>query len=380
VTGATLSALRALAAEQAALRRVASLVASGAESAQIFRVVSEEAGLLVGAQSASIVRYDAQAGTTVIGYWDAAQASGAEVGAAVSSDEETPPAGVFRPGRAAQVDSCQDAPGEVEEFTRGDGSRSVLAAPVEVDGSTYGAIIVVAAGTEQFPCESEKRLNDFAELVGFAVANAEAREQLARSRARIVEAADAERRRLERNLHDGAQSRLIAVLLSLRVLEKKIETGAEGIDQLAREATEQLTIALAELRELARGLHPAVLTDRGLGPALEMLASRSAVPVDLAPLPAGRLPQPVEAAAYYVVAEALTNVAKYAGASSARVEVQWSHGRASVEVSDDGCGGADPQNGSGIRGLADRIEALGGWLEFASDRGMGTTVRAHIPY
>jgi PAS domain S-box-containing protein len=204
-------------------------------------------------------------------------------------------------------------------------------------------------------------------------------EELAASRARIVTAGDVERRRLERNLHDGAQQRLVALSLSLRLAQAKIDSDPAGARATLAGAGDELVLALAELRELARGLHPAVLSDRGLRAAVEMLAGRSPVPVEIADIPAERLPEPVEAGAYYLIAEALTNVAKYANASAVRVRVVASVASVVVEVSDDGVGGADPGAGSGLRGLADRVEALGGSLEIVSPAGAGTSLRAEIP-
>jgi PAS domain S-box-containing protein len=203
--------------------------------------------------------------------------------------------------------------------------------------------------------------------------------ELRASRSRIVEAADDARQRLERNLHDGAQQRLVSLSLALRLAQAKLEQDPEGADAILNAAGEELTQAIAELRELARGIHPAVLTDRGLPAALEALASRAPLPVELSTNLDERLPGPVEAAAYYVVAEALTNVAKYAAASAVRVSAERNDGRVVVEVADDGIGGADPTRGTGLRGLADRVEALDGRLDVESEAGAGTRVRAVIP-
>lgn len=204
-------------------------------------------------------------------------------------------------------------------------------------------------------------------------------EELQASRARIVAVADQERRRLERNLHDGAQQRLVSVSLTMRLAEARLESDAAAARELLQAAAEELTTALEELRELARGIHPAVLTDRGLGPALESLVTRTALPVDIDLPFENRLPGAVEAAAYYVVSEALTNVTKYAQASTAAVRVSRTNGLAVVEVEDDGIGGADPTRGSGLRGLADRVEALAGQLAVDSEPGRGTRIRAEIP-
>jgi PAS domain S-box-containing protein len=203
-------------------------------------------------------------------------------------------------------------------------------------------------------------------------------EELQASRARIVAAGDDERRKLERNLHDGAQQRLVSLSLSLRLAQNRVHSDPEGAEQLLDAAREELAQALEELRELARGIHPAVLTDRGLDAALDALAARSQLPIEISG-PAGSLPAQVEAAAYYVVSEALANVTKYAQASAVEVKVARMNGIAVVEVADDGVGGADPLRGSGLRGLADRVASLSGKLEVASPPGVGTRVRAEIP-
>jgi PAS domain S-box-containing protein len=250
---------------------------------------------------------------------------------------------------------------------------SIAAAPVrDASGHVIGNMVAYTDITERKAQEAEvHRLN--AELH-------DRLEELAASRARIVTAGDVERRRLERNLHDGAQQRLVALALALRLVAGKLESDPDVARELLAAAGRELALALDELRELARGLHPAVLTDRGLGAAVETLAGRAPFPVEVAAMPETRLPEPVEAGAYYLIAEALTNVAKYANASTVRVAVTASNGRLAVEVSDDGIGGADPAAGSGLRGLADRVEALGGTLTVTSPAGAGTTLRAEIPY
>jgi PAS domain S-box-containing protein len=249
---------------------------------------------------------------------------------------------------------------------------SIAAAPVR-DGSGRAVSNMVAYTdiTERKAQEAEvHRLND--ELHARL-------DELAASRARIVTAGDVERRRLERNLHDGAQQRLVALSLALRVALAKLDSDPAAARTAVAGAAEELTLALAELRELARGLHPAILTDRGLRAAIEMLAGRSPVPVEIVEIAQERLPEPVEAAAYYVIAEALTNVAKYAQASTVRVRVAANHERVTVEIADDGVGGAEPTGGSGLRGLKDRVEALGGSLDLESPAGVGTSLTAVIP-
>jgi signal transduction histidine kinase len=260
-----------------------------------------------------------------------------------------------------------------------DAARAVTR--VEREGRAVGAIV-----HDRALCDDPELVGSVAAAAGLSIENerlqAQLRarvEELRASRARIVEAGTAERRRLERNLHDGAQQRLVALSLTMRLAQGKLHKDPDTAEKLLGGAQEELARALEELRELARGIHPAVLSDRGLAPALEALAGRSPVPVELAGTPRERLPPAVEAAAYFVVAEALTNVVKYAKASQARVQVSRANGHAIVEVADDGCGGADPDRGSGLRGLADRISALDGTLELRSPEGAGTLLRAEIP-
>jgi signal transduction histidine kinase len=273
-----------------------------------------------------------------------------------------------------RVESYEALDGEVARELRRVGYHSSVAAPIFLGGRLWGAMIVLGVDPRPFPEGAEQRIADFAELAAQALANANAREELAASRARIVQAGDAERRRLERNLHDGAQQRLVSLALMLRLASRRHPED----DDLARMGDE-LSHALQELRELARGIHPAVLTERGLEPAVQALADRAPVPVELEVELGDRLPEPVEAGAYFLVAEALTNVAKYANASVVNVRIARVGSRVVIEVSDDGAGGADPDGGSGLRGLADRVETLGGSLVVTSPQGEGTTLRADIP-
>jgi PAS domain S-box-containing protein len=372
-------ALRRLADEQAALRRVATAVAAETEPARVFDVVTEEVGRLLGAQTANMVRYDGAGAAAVVGGWNAAGVRSVPVGDYVRLDGDTVAARVWRSELPARVDSYDGMTGTLAESLRGLGFRAAVAAPVWLGGRLWGAVIVSSVNPEPFPRGAEQRLADFAELVTQALANAQAREELAASRARIVEAGDAERRRLERNLHDGAQQRLVSLAVNLRLASRACDPDDELSRSAFERAGEELAQALEELRELARGIHPAVLSDRGLEPAIEALAARTVVPVEWAIELEERLPEPVEAAAYYVVAEALTNAAKHAHASSVSVRIDREDGFARIRVADDGVGGAGADEGSGLRGLADRVEALGGRLRLDSPRGEGTTVHAEIP-
>jgi PAS domain S-box-containing protein len=371
-------ALRRLADEQAALRRVATAVAAERDPREVFGLVTEEVGRLLNAQTSNMVRYEGNGMATVIGGWSDGDVGSIPVGDTLGLDGETAAARVWRTGRPERVDSYEELTGTLAERLRELGFRSAVAAPVTLGGSLWGAVIVSSVHPEPFPEGAEQRIADFAELAAQAVANAQARADLAASRARIVEAGDAERRRLERNLHDGAQQRLVSLALNLRLAARRCADDPESHAAFER-AGEELAQALEDLRELARGIHPAILSQRGLEPAIQALADRAPLPVTITVGLDDRLPEPVEAAAYYVVAEALTNAARYAHASEVRVQVSRSDGLACIEVADDGIGGAGARRGSGLRGLADRVEALGGRLVLDSPEGAGTTVRAEMP-
>ena len=281
-------------------------------------------------------------------------------------------------GGPARIDYEQESP-EVQEMMRFDGVASGVAAPIVVSGHLWGAMSISVASPDEFGAGVETELAKFTNLVSVALANAEAHEQLTASRARIVQAGDSERQRLERNLHDGAQQRFVSLALGLRLAQSQLASDPAAAADLLAQASEELALGLEELRELARGIHPAILTDRGLAPAVEALATRATLPVVISGVPSERLPEPIEAAAFYVVSESLTNIAKYASASRAQVDLVREDGLLVVEVSDDGVGGADPVGGTGLRGLTDRVEALGGRLDVSSEPGRGTTVRAELP-
>jgi signal transduction histidine kinase len=301
------------------------------------------------------------------------------LGSSLDLDGDSVVARVYRSGRPERIDNYDDAPGPLAEHLRALGYRSSVAAPLPVGGKLWGVLVASTTRSEGLVTVSEQRLCDFAELLSQAISNADAYEKLAGSRARIVEAGDAERRRLERNLHDGAQQRLVSLALQLRLVEANLERNPTQARQDLVEARDQLNHALDELRELARGIHPAILTGGGLAPALTALAHRAPLPVEINDVPDERLPEPVEAAAYYLIAEAITNVAKHAHASHVAVSVRRDDGRLFVEVADDGVGGADPLGGSGLHGLADRVEALQGHLRVDSPPGRGTRLEARIP-
>jgi signal transduction histidine kinase len=373
------SAQRTLTAEQAALRRIATLVAGEAASTRVFEQVTAEAARTVGAPAASLVRFDDDGMVAFVGGWSETGALAFPIGSQAPLEGTRVLAAVRDTGEPHRIDRYDGRGGQVVERFTSFGYGSAIAAPVKLGGQVWGALVAAGPSGAPLPAGSERRLTDFAELIAQALANADAHRKLAASRARIVEAADTERRRLERNLHDGAQQRLVSLALHLRLIRANLRRDPEAAETLLSQADTELGHALDELRELARGIHPAVLTDRGLTAALDALAERAPLPVELARIPAGRLPDPIEAAIYYLVAEAITNVAKYARATHASVAIERSNGIATVMVSDDGVGGADPGRGSGLVGLADRVEALGGRLHVDSPAGRGTRVTAAIP-
>ena len=376
---ATEAELRTLLAGHAALRRVATLVAREGNRAEVFELVTEEVGRLLGAQSSSIVRFEPEGRGVVIGGWSEPGAARLPPGSVIELNSETVAGRVHQTGAATRIDTFGGAEGTLARRLREMGIRSAVGAPILLEGELWGALVTSSVLDEPWPEDAERHLSGFAELVAQALANAEAREQLAASRARIVEASVAERRRLERNLHDGAQQRLVALSLGLRLARARLSTDPDEARRLLDEAGEEISLALAELRELAHGLHPALLSDRGLGPALAGVAGRTPVPVTILAVPEDRLPEGLEVAVYYLVSEALTNVAKHADASSATISVSRADARVVVEVRDDGVGGAEIGAGSGLRGLVDRIAALDGTVTVDSPPSAGTTVRAEIP-
>jgi PAS domain S-box-containing protein len=369
--------VRQLAEEQAALRRVATLVARGADQASVFAAVTEEVARLCAAHTANMIRYQDDDTAVVIGAWSQDGGSNVPLGAVVPLDGNTAGPLIRRTGRPVRVDLFVPGTGRLDAALSSLGFTAAVGAPVVLDGELWGAVIL-RSNTGPFPAGAEYRLQAFAELAAQALANAEAREQLTASRARLVTVGMAERRRLERNLHDGAQQRLVALAMLLRLATQTVERTPAQARRHLELAQEELGRALSDLRELARGLHPAILSDRGLEAAIQTLCTVAPVPVGV-DIDLSREPcEAVQAAAYFLVAEALTNIAKYAQATSASVSVREQDGSLRVEVIDDGVGGAEAGQGSGLSGLADRVEALGGRLIIESPRGQGTRIHAEL--
>jgi signal transduction histidine kinase len=258
------------------------------------------------------------------------------------------------------------------------GLHSVAAAPITVDGAVWG-LVTIASTDGPLPDQVEDRLAEFTELLGTAIANTQSRTELSASRARIVAAADETRRRLERDLHDGIQQRLVSLALKARTIETMTPRPASQIQGELSLLADGLGTALDELREISRGIHPAILSEAGLGPALKALARRSAVPVEVDLSLSSRPAEHLQVAGYYVASEALTNSAKHAQASVITMRVDGCDGALTLSIRDDGIGGADPSRGSGIIGLKDRVEALGGTISVLSPPGRGTTLHVHLP-
>jgi len=362
-----------LAEQEAALRRIATLIAQGAEPEHVFAAVTDETAATFHAITA-VMRFEHDPPANLI--VGVSKETGIPIGTRWPLAEGMTSTEVYRTGRSARLGAVDWAsqPGPVTEAAREFGVTSQVACPIVVEGGLWGVVTLNAA--EELPPDTEARLEKFTELVSTAIADADAKSELAASRRRIVTAADEARRRIERDLHDGIQQRLIALGFRARAMSRRpVEELPDSVAELA----EGLKDAADELREVSRGIHPTILTEAGLGPALRALARRSEVPIEVDVSVDDRLPEAVEAAAYYIASEALTNVAKHAEASSARLVARRDGGMVALEVGDDGIGGADTSRGSGILGLTDRVEALDGTISVESPPGGGTTLSVRLP-
>jgi signal transduction histidine kinase len=365
--------------EHAALRRVATLVARGPAPDEVFAAVTRETGELLGAQRTSLLRVQSPERAAIVAGWSRGAAPAVPVGHTAVIDGRGILGQMLRAAAPVRIDDFDEVGGAVAALMRRLGIRSAAAGPIILGGRVWGALTASWPAGASMPAGAEDRVAEFAELVSLAIENAESRQELAASRARLVAAADEARRRIERDLHDGAQQRLVAAALELSVLDRRLERDPTGARTVLTRARQHLEGGLGELRDLARGIHPAVLTERGLNAALDALVNLSPVPVDLRVTLPDRLDAPIEATVYFLVSEALTNVAKYAQADAVSVDVTPTDGDLVVTIADDGVGGADPGQGSGLRGLVDRVQAIGGRLQVTSSPGQGTRLRAHLP-
>jgi signal transduction histidine kinase len=371
--------LRGVAAEQSALHRVAALVARAAQPEEVFESVAREAGRLVRAHGTVLGRYEGEGTYVVVGGCRARSANEHwSLGTRVPVSADRVARLVHETGRPARIDDDWTA-GSVSEVVWGRGVRAAVGIPISVGGTVWGVLIAVF---QEGPpaAETEARLIGFAELMATAISNAESQAALRASRARLVTAADTARRRIERDLHDGAQQRLVSTALRLRSsVRDAVPPGADRVVAHLDAIATELDEVLAGLREIARGIHPAILAEGGLRPALNALARRSVLPVSVEVLVEKRLPEEVELGAYYVVSEALTNAAKHSGATNVDVMAKIDDGELTLVVEDDGCGGALSSGGSGLIGLADRAEALGGRATVVSPLGRGTKISVRVP-
>ena len=369
-----------LAREQAALRRVATLVAREPSPDEVFTAVTREAGLLFGAQRGTLLRVASPQRAEVMASWSDGTAPPVPVGHCAAIEEGRGILGqMLQTARPVRIEDFDAVGGVVATLMRELGIRSAVGGPIIIGGRVWGALTAVWPTDTTLPAGAEDRVAAFTELVSYAIQNAQTRTELAASRARLVEAADEARRQIERDLHDGAQQRLVATALELSMLDRQLDRDPQAATAVLARARDQLECGLSELRDLARGIHPTVLTERGLQAALAGLGQRAPLPVDMCIAVPDRLHPTIEAAAYFLVSEALTNVAKHARADAVSVDIAATDGTLEVTIADDGAGGADPANGSGLRGLVDRVAAIGGRLDVNSPSGEGTRLSARLP-
>ncbi|MCW2540646.1 MAG: two-component system sensor kinase [Frankiales bacterium] len=364
-----------LAQEQAALRRVATLVAARETPDEIFSAVSEEVGRLFGSELACVARFEPDGRASVV----AAASTGLEVSTEGRRElVDCIATEVLRTGLSARLEATELR--SVLEHVVGQRQpdiASVVACPIVVAGRLWGTVSVWAR--ESLPLDAEDRLESFTELIATAIGNAETRYELAASRKRIVASSDETRRRIERDLHDGAQQRLVTLALAARAAAASGPPEQGDLLAVLDRIATGMVDAAAELQELSRGIHPAIDSRGGLGAALRTLARRSAIPVELDLGTDIRLPEPIEVAAYFVASEAMANTAKHAHASRIEVALAMVNSSLVLSIRDDGIGGADPAGGSGLVGLADRVEALGGSVEVRSRPAQGTHITAELP-
>ncbi|MDX6584960.1 MAG: hypothetical protein QOI10_4144, partial [Solirubrobacterales bacterium] len=356
--------------------RVATLVAEGAPPTPVFEAVAAEMEGLLGADGVTVSRYERSDEVTVVAH-HGSNASQVPPGTRVRAEPESVTATVRRTQRPARLEHYEGSHGAIGQLVQTLGVRAAVGTPIVVDGRLWGCIIATWKGAGSPPTDTEERMAQFAQLLDTAIANADSRDQLDASRARLLTAADAARRRVVRDLHDGAQQRLVHAIITLKLAQQAFRENTGNAGSLLREALEHAEQGNAELRELAHGILPAVLTHGGLRAGVEAVVSRLDLPVDV-DVPAQRFPAEIEASAYFIIAEALTNVVKHAGAGHAEVRASATDGTLNVEVRDDGRGGADP-GGHGLVGVRDRVTALRGRVEIHSPAGGGTLVTATLP-
>ena len=367
-----------LAEEQSALRRVATLAAQPVSPSVVFEAVTREVGQLCHADLARMEQFEEDGSVTGVAVWSRVPARLA-IGTRFGLEGPSIARAVRQNRGPARVNNFAGATGEIAQEAHEVGINSSVGCPIVVAGRLWGVIAASTRSPDPFPPDTEVQIASFTEIVATAIASAESRAQLAASRARVVAAGDKMRRRLERNLHDSLQQRLVSLALRLRLTQDRVPAELPALRADLGQATQELTEAVEELRETTRGIHPAILSTGGLGLALRSLVRRSGIRVDLHVDTEARYPPPVEVTAYYVVAEALTNTIKHAKASHAEVIVEQRDSTLWVRVRDDGVGGAGTQRGSGLIGLHDRVEAIDGTVDLTSPVGQGTLIQVSLP-
>jgi PAS domain S-box-containing protein len=378
INAETRDSLRRLADEQAALRRVATLAARESSPFEVLGTVAQEAARVLDVDAIGLIRFEPDETATLVAQsetpWEPPP-----LGTSLTLGGENVVTSVHRTGQAARMDDWEQASGSVAALATVLGVRSAVASPIVVEGRLWGTMVAATNRSTPLPADTESRIVEFTELLATAISNAESREALIVSRARIVAAADEARRRIERNLHDGTQQRLVALGLDLQMVRDRIPPDWQDAHSDLDRVRDELEAVLEDVREISHGLHPALLSQAGLGPSLRALARKSTVPVELNVSIGQRPSEPTETAVYYVISEALANAAKHAQATRISVVLTTSGSEIRAIVEDDGVGGAEASAGSGLVGLVDRIEALGGRLTIDSPPGQGTRISIEMP-
>jgi PAS domain S-box-containing protein len=378
INAETRDSLRRLADEQAALRRVATLAARESSSVEVLEAVAEEAARVLEVDAIGMLRFELDETATLVAQsetpWDPLP-----VGTSFTLEGENIIASVHRTGQAARMDNWDSATGSVATMANVLGVRSAVASPILVEGRLWGTMVAATNQGEPLPADTESRTVEFTELLATAISNAESREALIVSRVRIVAAGDEARRRIERNLHDGTQQRLIGLGLDLQAARARIPEELIDAHSDLERIGDDLEAVLEDVRELSHGLHPALLSRAGLGPSVRELARKSPIPLELNVSVSERPSESIETAVYYVISEALANVVKHAHASEISVALRTSGSGIRATIEDDGVGGAEASAGSGLIGLIDRVEALGGRFALDSPPGDGTRISIEMP-
>lgn len=366
--------------EQEALRHVATLVARGAPPPRVFTAVVREVGTLLNADHAAISRYESDTMMCLIAHWcnPSVPKIEAPFGGRWDIGPDSAGAVIRRTGKPTRY-ACGEVTSEVGAWFKSYGINHIVACPVVVDGQLWGTMMLMFVGVRPPPGWTEERMQEFVELVGCTIAQAQSRADLIASRARVVQASDEARRRIERDLHDSVQQRIISLGLDLRAAESSVPRTLGDLRRQISEAAEGLASLQTRVQEIARGIHPAVLTRGGLTPALRALTRCFPMPSELHVEPVRRLPEPIELGVYYIASEALANVLKHAEASTVRIDLAAQDGSLRLQIRDDGVGGADLRHGTGLIGIRDRVESLSGTLEMTSPIGEGTSLLVMIP-